>query len=107
MPGQVTKILQDAQQGRKEKQERRGWRGEDKREVWMFGTFLKQFLYLYVWKKEISSLKVAQDRGISMNKLFIFPQCPWDPPPICGFQFTDFRWQIQVAQIHLNISNMD
>lgn len=34
MPGQVTKILQDAQQGRKEKQERRGVEGgEDKREV--------------------------------------------------------------------------
>lgn len=90
MPGQVTEIPQAAPKAGKRSRKEEGWKGVNTREKFECLNILKAiFLSGVSGKINLLHLKLAQGRGISMNKLFIFPR--WDPPLTCGFQFIDFQ----------------
>lgn len=75
MPGQVTKIPQVARKAGKRSRKEEGWKGVNTREKFECLNILKAISLSGVSGKiNLLQLKLAQGRGISMNKLFIFPE---------------------------------
>ena len=107
MPGQVTEIPQAAPKAGKRSRKEEGWKGVNTREKFECLNILKAIFFIWCkWKNKSPPPQASTGQGHLHEQAFHFPEVG-----STSDMWISVHWlssgQTQVAQIHLNINNLD